>query len=121
MRSTSRAEHEQETTETLRDEQRAIDGQRTGTARPFPLWRLPSGPYSPPIDSTFGSGIPPGPNTGHLTFDSVVRFQPQWQPSVILPGSVARLLHTARSKAGNTTVNIPHVFGRRKKRCWGGA
>jgi hypothetical protein len=61
MRSTFRAEHEQETTETLGDEQRAIDGQRTGTARPFPLWRLPSGPCSPPIDSTFGSGIPPRP------------------------------------------------------------
>jgi hypothetical protein len=35
---------------TTRDEERLIDGQRTGTARPFPLWRLPSGPYSPPID-----------------------------------------------------------------------
>jgi len=75
MRSTSRAEREQETTETLRDEQRAIDGQRTGTARPFPLWRLPSGPYSPPIDSTFGSGISPQARiAAHLTLHSVVWF-----------------------------------------------
>jgi hypothetical protein len=28
-----------------------IDGQRTGTARPFPLWRLPSDLYLPPIKS----------------------------------------------------------------------
>ena len=27
-----------------------IDGRRAGTARPFPLWRLPSGPVSPPFD-----------------------------------------------------------------------
>src|SRR5215831_11224978 len=44
-----------------RDEERRIDGQRTGTARPFPLWRLPSGPYSPPIDPIFESGIAPRP------------------------------------------------------------
>jgi hypothetical protein len=27
-----------------------IDGRCAGMARPFPLWRLPSGPASPPID-----------------------------------------------------------------------
>jgi hypothetical protein len=35
-----------------------IDGQRAGTALPFPLWRLRSGPCSPPIDPYSGSGIP---------------------------------------------------------------
>jgi len=44
-----------------RDEERRIDGQRTGTARPLPRWRLPSGPYSPPIDPIFESGIAPRP------------------------------------------------------------
>jgi hypothetical protein len=45
-----------------------IDGRRTGTARPFPLWRLPSGPYSPPIGQILGSGIAPRPElAGHLT------------------------------------------------------
>ena len=61
MRSTCRAGHEQETTQTLQDEEQTIEGQRTGTARPFPLWRLPSGPYSPPTDPILGSGLPPRP------------------------------------------------------------
>src|SRR2546429_2380693 len=39
-----------------RYETRAIDGQRTGTARPFPLWRLPSGPYHRPSIQIFGVG-----------------------------------------------------------------
>jgi hypothetical protein len=38
-----------------------IDGQHRGTARPLPLWRLPSGPHSPPIDPIFESGIAPRP------------------------------------------------------------
>jgi hypothetical protein len=64
--------------ETPRDEERTIDGQRTGTARSFPLWRLPSGPYSPPVDSIFGSGIPPGPNS--------------WPPNIPPAYSVPRTL-----------------------------
>ena len=45
------------------DRTTGIDGQPTGTARPFPLWRLRSGLCLPPIDPIFGSGIPPGPNS----------------------------------------------------------
>jgi transposase len=54
-----------------------IDGQRTGTALPFPLWRLRSSPYWPPIDPIFsGVVLPPGPNSGPSTFHPLVRFRP---------------------------------------------
>jgi hypothetical protein len=43
------------------DKERIVDGRRSGTARPLPRWRLPSDPYSPPIDRIFGSGIAPRP------------------------------------------------------------
>src|SRR2546426_7012539 len=76
-----------------------IDGQRTGTARPLPLWRLPSGPDSPPINPIFGSGISPQARTaGHLTFQPLVRFRARCNlpfARSTLPSSVARLLHTA--------------------------
>src|SRR6266851_4380382 len=54
------------------EERLGIDGQRPGTARPFPLWRLPSGPDSPPIDPIFGSGIAPRPERDHLTSGRLV-------------------------------------------------
>src|SRR5207244_12580092 len=82
-----------------RNEERTIDGQRTGTARPLPLWRLPSGPDSPPINPIFGSGISPQARTaGHLTFQPLVRFRARCNlpfARSTLPSSVARLLHTA--------------------------
>src|SRR5215472_18725690 len=62
-----------------------IDGQRTGTARPFPLWRLRSGPFARPsiqnIRERYSDHVPP--DRGFLLARST------------LPSSVARLLHTA--------------------------
>ena len=45
------------------DRTTGIDGQPTGTARPFPLWRLRSGLCLPPIDPA-----------GHLTVQPLIRF-----------------------------------------------
>src|SRR5260370_1755219 len=78
-----------------RYETRAIDGQRTGTARPFPLWRLPSGPYHRPSIQIFGSGIPPGPNSWPPNIPPANSVPTATRLSLILPNSVARLLHTA--------------------------
>jgi hypothetical protein len=84
--------------ETPRDEERTIDGQRTGTARSFPLWRLPSGPYSPSVDSIFGSGIPPGPNS--------------WPPNIPPAYSVPRTLRMlARSALLSSVTHLLHTAG----------
>jgi hypothetical protein len=53
-----------------------IDGRRPGTARPFPLWRLRSGPYSPSVDQILGRAcddLPPTeyPVAQHLIAGSV--------------------------------------------------
>ncbi len=81
--------------ETPRDEERTIDGQRTGTARSFPLWRLPSGPYSPSVDSIFGSGIPPGPNS--------------WPPNIPPAYSVPRTLRMLARSALLSSVTHLHI------------
>src|SRR5258708_33751415 len=79
-----------------RYETRAIDGQRTGTARPFPLWRLPSGPYHRPSIQIYSGVVSPQARiAGHLTFHPLIRFRPQRGFLLILPNSVAGLLHTA--------------------------
>jgi hypothetical protein len=58
-------------------ERLGIDGQRPGTARPFPLWRLRSGPYSPPIDPiSSGVVLPPGPNRWPLNIPAVCSVPP---------------------------------------------
>jgi hypothetical protein len=81
--------------ETPRDEEPTIDGQRTGTARSFPLWRLPSGPYSPSVDSIFGSGIPPGPNS--------------WPPNIPPAYSVPRTLRMLARSALLSSVTHLHI------------
>src|SRR5215831_2004618 len=46
-----------------------IDGQRTGTARPFPQWRLRAARIGRPSIQLLGSGIAPQARiAGHLTF-----------------------------------------------------
>src|SRR5215510_12596186 len=72
-----------------------IDGQRTGTARPFPLSRLESGPYRRPSIQIFGSGIPPGPNSWPPNIPSANSVPTATRLSFILSNSVAGLLHTA--------------------------
>jgi hypothetical protein len=67
---------------TTRDEERLIDGQRTGTARPLPRWRLPSGPYSPPIDHIREWYCPQARIAGHLTIQPLGQFQPAPRVSV---------------------------------------
>jgi hypothetical protein len=60
---------------TLRDDERPT-GSATGTARPFPLWRLPSGPYSPPVDPIYSGVVCPQARIGgHLTLQPLVRFR----------------------------------------------
>jgi hypothetical protein len=52
-------------------------GSRSGTARPFPLWRLRSSPHSPPIDPiTREWYCPQARITGRLTFRPLDRFRP---------------------------------------------
>ena len=55
-----------------------IDGGRSGTARPFPPWRLRSGPCATPIDPKYSGAVfrscPPGPehlNAQHPAVSSV--------------------------------------------------
>jgi hypothetical protein len=64
-RSPRRAGHGQVQPEKRNDE-RTIDGQRTGTARPLPLWRLPSGRIRRPSIQYSRVVLPPGPNSWSL-------------------------------------------------------
>src|SRR5262249_433831 len=60
-----------------RDEERRIDGQRTGTARPFPLWRLSKRPVFAAHRSNIREWYCPQARiAGHLTFQPLVQFQP---------------------------------------------
>jgi hypothetical protein len=68
------------------NETAGIGGQHTGTARPFPLWRLRSSPYWLPIDPNSGVVLPPGPNSWRFNIRSA------WSvPRTLrLPISIAR-------------------------------
>src|SRR5262249_2227052 len=85
----------------LSDEAAKKEGVRD--QRPFPLWRLRSGPFCDAHRSKiFGSGIPimspPGPNTWTLNIQPLDQFRPHrgfLLARSTLPGSVARLPHTA--------------------------
>jgi hypothetical protein len=65
-----------------RDEERRIDGQRTGTARPFPLWRLPSGRIAAHRSNIREWYCPQARIAGHSTSQLIVRFQPAPRLSV---------------------------------------
>jgi hypothetical protein len=73
-----------------------------GTARPFPLWRLRSGPVRRPsiqnIRERYSDHVPPGPNTWTLNIQPLGQFLPHRSfllARSTLPSSVARLLHNA--------------------------
>src|SRR5262249_61566107 len=70
-----------------------IDGQRTGTARPFRCGAFRATCICRPSNPIIGSGN--CPNSGPSTFHRLVRFRPRlsWR------ASVARLLHTAEPRA----------------------
>jgi hypothetical protein len=57
-----------------------INGRRLGTARPFPLWRLPSGPQSSSVDPC--SETPPEHGCQHA-----VRPRPPWGTLKIFLGA----------------------------------
>jgi hypothetical protein len=73
-----------------------IDGQHTGTAPPFPLWRLRSSPYWPSIDPIIREWFPQARIAGHLTLHPLIWFRSECGFLLILPNTVAHLLHTAR-------------------------
>src|SRR5262249_39797117 len=61
-----------------RNEGVGIEGRRSGTARPFPLWRLRSGPYDAHQPKIFESGISimsPGANTWTLNIQPLDQFR----------------------------------------------
>src|SRR5262252_8596152 len=67
-----------------------IDGQRTGTARPFPLWRLRAARIGRPSIQLLGSGIaPPGPNSWPLNIPAGCPVPPIRWLSSASPRSVA--------------------------------
>jgi hypothetical protein len=80
------------------DEKTRIDGQHTGTAPPFPLWRLRSSPYRPPVDQIREWYRPQARIAGRLTIQPLDQFPPHCgflSAGCTLSSGVARLLHTA--------------------------
>ena len=77
-------------------------GGRSGTAQPFPLWRLPQRPVCDAHQSKYSETVfrscPPGPNTWTLNIQPLGQFRPHrgfLLARFTLLTSVARLLHTA--------------------------
>src|SRR5262245_5396781 len=70
-----------------------IDGQRTGTARPFPLWRLRAARIGRPSIQLLGSGLAPQARiAGRLTFQPPGRFRSSYGFHQHCPG-VWRVCH----------------------------
>src|SRR5262249_46455457 len=72
-----------------------IDGQRSGTARPFPLWRLRAARIGRPSIQLLGEwSCPPVPNSWPLNIPAAWPVPVILRLSPALPRSVARLPHT---------------------------
>src|SRR5215475_12560575 len=87
-----------------------IDGQRTGTARPFPLWRLRAARIGRPSIQLLGSGVAPQARiAGRLTFQPPGRFRSSYGFHQHCPG-VSRVCHIPGCYTPKLFREFAHAF-----------